>query len=101
MSQSADLAAGDPVALCGHLNDFLVRSVETGKFVTGFLAFADARTDALHFVNAGHNPPLLLRRDGSCESLEAGGLMFGVVPGTTYDSAKVAFTAAALLVLYT
>ena len=101
MSQSADLAAGDPVALCGHLNDFLVRSVETGKFVTGFLAFADARANALHFVNAGHNPPVLLRRDGSYVSLEAGGLMFGVLPGAPYESARVPFASGDLLVLYT
>lgn len=101
MSQTADLAAGDPVALCGHVNDFLVRSVESGKFVTGFLAFADARTNTLHFVNAGHNPPVLLHRDGTTQSLEAGGLMFGVMPGTPYDSARVTFTPGDLLVLYT
>jgi len=101
MSQSADLAAGDPVALCGHLNDFLVRSVEMGKFVTGFLAFADSRENVLHFVNAGHNPPVLLRHDGSTVSLEAGGLMFGVLPGAPYESASVPFTPGDLLVLYT
>lgn len=101
MSQSADLAAADPVALCRHLNDFLVRSVETGKFVTGFLAFADARANALHFVNAGHNPPVLLRHDGSHVSLEAGGLMFGVLPGAPYESARVPFSSGDLLVLYT
>ncbi len=101
MSQAGDLTAGDPVALSGHLNDFLVRSVESGKFVTAFLAFADARANALHFVNAGHNPPLLLRGDGSHASLEAGGLMLGVLPGAPYESARTSFAPGDLLLLYT
>jgi len=101
MSQAGDLAAADPVALCGHLNDFLVRSVESGKFVTAFVAFADAGANALHFVNAGHNPPVLFRHDGSHASLEAGGLMLGVLPGTPYESARTNFTPGDLLLLYT
>jgi serine phosphatase RsbU (regulator of sigma subunit) len=98
---SQDLATGDPVALSGHLNDFLLRSVEMGKFVTAFLAFADSRTGTLDYVNAGHNPPVLLRSNGSHTSLEAGGLMFGVLPGAPYAAGHTTFGPGDLLVLYT
>ncbi len=98
---SQDLAGRDPVALAGHLNDFLLRSVEMGKFVTAFLAFADVRAGTLDYVNAGHNPPLLLSADGSSATLEAGGLMFGVMPGAPYEAGRAAFRTGDLLALYT
>jgi sigma-B regulation protein RsbU (phosphoserine phosphatase) len=52
-------------------------------------------------VNAGHNPPVLLRADGSHSSLEAGGLMFGVLPGAPYAAGHTTFGPGDLLVLYT
>jgi len=98
---SQDLSTRDPVVLSGHLNEFLIKSVEMGKFVTSFLAFADSRAGTLDYVNAGHNPPLLLRADGSHASLEAGGLMFGVLPGAPYEAGHTTFGPGDLLVLYT
>jgi hypothetical protein len=96
-----DLARRDPVALATQLNDAVLRSVETGKFVTAFLAFADARDGRLDYVSAGHNPAVLRRGDGTHELLNEGGLPFGVMPDARYASGRSEFRPGDLLALYT
>jgi serine phosphatase RsbU (regulator of sigma subunit) len=98
---SQDLRAWDPVALADHLNDFLVRSVEPGKFVTAFLGFADAGAGTLDYVNAGHNPPVLWRAGGGHELLSEGGAMLGILPGAPFTPGRTRFSPGDLLVLYT
>lgn len=46
-------------------NDQLVDQNETGMFVTVFAAVLDLNTGTVHYVNAGHNSPLLMRGDGA------------------------------------
>ncbi len=48
-----------------------------GDFATLFIGILDPATGKVDFVNAGHNPPLLLRNDGRMEKLEPGGTMIG------------------------
>lgn len=46
-------------------------------FATLFLGQVDPKEDTITFCNAGHNPPLLIRKDGKVEYLEASGIMIG------------------------
>ncbi|RPH94376.1 serine/threonine-protein phosphatase, partial [candidate division KSB1 bacterium] len=55
----------------------------------------------LTFVNAGHNPPLLRRDDGSIETLEAGGLILGMMCGVQYEQATIPLRAGDVLLMYT
>jgi len=68
--------------VAARVNDFLHRSVEPGRFVTAFFGVIDGATGRLTYVNAGHNPPLLLRGSGVVEPLEAGGLILGIMAGS-------------------
>jgi len=98
---SQDLAHGDPPRLAERLNGFLNDSLDPGKFVTAFLAIVDGATGRLAYVNAGHNPPLLLRAGGTLETLEAGGTILGILPGSRYERGEATLGAGDLLVLYT
>jgi HAMP domain-containing protein len=98
---SQDIVAEPPDVLAARLNDFLHRSVDPGKFVTAFLASLDGRTGRLVFANCGHNPPMLLRADGSHEMLSAGGLILGILPGGEFTSGTTTLGPGDLLLLYT
>ena len=59
------------------------------------------RNGVLTFANAGHNPPLLLRADGTTESLIEGGVALGVLEDARYEERPVALGDGDILVLYT
>jgi sigma-B regulation protein RsbU (phosphoserine phosphatase) len=70
---------GDLLELTGHLHRQLFRSLTPEQFVTMFLAELDAETGAIRYVNAGHEPPLIIRADGSLDRLEPTGLPVGMI----------------------
>jgi sigma-B regulation protein RsbU (phosphoserine phosphatase) len=78
----------------------VVRSNTSGKFVTFFVAFVDHENGRLDYVNAGHNYPRLRRADGTLEPLTAGGLPLGMIEGTAYEAASVAFGKGDALLLF-
>ncbi len=72
------------------------------RYVTAIFARLDAASGELEFVNAGHNPGLLLLPDGATTRLiEASGTPLGLLPGTRYMPERVSFPAGARLLLYT
>ncbi len=92
--------ANDPAELASDVNEFLASSLRETEFVTAVFGFLD-RDGTFAYVNAGHNPPLLLGEDGSRTWLETGGLVLGAFPGVTYDSGRVHLQSGDRLVLYT
>lgn len=50
-------------------NDKLCGSNDAGMFVTAWMGVLELSTGRLSYVNAGHNPPLLCRKDGSFDYL--------------------------------
>ena len=99
MSQDANGLGPDRLA--ERVNDFLHRSVETGKFVTAFLGFLDAASGRLVYANAGHKPPALLRADRRVEWLAAGGTVLGIMPSSRFESGEAVLEPGDLLALYT
>jgi sigma-B regulation protein RsbU (phosphoserine phosphatase) len=71
---------------------------------TFFYAEYDARDRQLSFVNAGHNPPVILRRSNpGCQlfRLDAGGPPVGLLPNSSYEQGSLALEPGDLLVLFT
>eukprot|EP01022_Parablepharisma_sp_SALTPOND_P011971 TRINITY_DN1527_c0_g2_i1.p1 TRINITY_DN1527_c0_g2~~TRINITY_DN1527_c0_g2_i1.p1 ORF type:complete len:989 (+),score=432.16 TRINITY_DN1527_c0_g2_i1:42550-45516(+) len=62
----------DSAAACiSRVNDLLAADNEEMMFVTLFYAILDTRDGSLRYINAGHNPPFLLRADGLVEHPDA------------------------------
>ena len=62
------------------LNSLLHASGTFGKYATFFYAQLQTGTDRVTSINAGHNDPMVIRNDGSCEWLKKGGVMLGIFP---------------------
>ncbi|MCK5407881.1 MAG: serine/threonine-protein phosphatase, partial [Candidatus Krumholzibacteria bacterium] len=62
-----------------HLHRQLFRSLTPEQFVTLFLAELDGETGKLRYVNAGHEPPRVIRASGAIDSLEPTGLPIAMI----------------------
>jgi sigma-B regulation protein RsbU (phosphoserine phosphatase) len=83
------------------VNYLLWESIEQHQFVTAFYGMLDATNRTLAFVNAGHNPPLILNPDDSARFIERGGLPLGLFKDTRYYEYYLPIDAGQILVLYT
>ncbi|HET9362156.1 MAG TPA: ADOP family duplicated permease [Vicinamibacterales bacterium] len=97
--------------LAARMNDFLYRTTPGNKYATFFYARVDGDRRQLRYVNAGHNPPYLvrMRRPGADESeadppmeeLTIGGAVVGMLPGMSYEEATVDLCSGDVLLAYT
>ncbi len=84
----SDRPLGETVS---RMNDVLEHNTPSGDFITFFVAVFDPKNASLTYVNAGHNPPLVRRRDGGLEELRQGGLVLGAMPGILYREERIPF----------
>jgi serine phosphatase RsbU (regulator of sigma subunit) len=87
-------------AKLARLNNAVTRNCPTGKFVTFFMSVLDPATGEFRYSNAGHNPALVVRRDGRVEKLDQGGMVLGMLPGMTFEEAVVTVDPGDIVVLY-
>lgn len=89
--------------MTGRFNEIIYKNTPADKFVTFFWGCVDIATRKFCYVNAGHNPPMLLR--AGCdkpELLQDGGLLLGAMPTLIpYRSTTTTLAPGDLLVLYT
>jgi phosphoserine phosphatase RsbU/P len=87
-------------ALVARLNTQICRHSPSSRFITLFYGVYTPATGALTYVNAGQNPPVLRRADGSTERLGATGIALGMFEGSTYQAVDTIVGPGDLLVLY-
>ena len=83
-----------------RLNRSIHHAVRGERFITLVLIAIDRKSGDLRYVNAGHNPPYLVRSSGETEMLSVGGLLLGMFPEATYESATLKLLPGDVLVLY-
>jgi phosphoserine phosphatase RsbU/P len=100
--RTAALFTGDDLAaLLKAVNHQAYASSSEDRYATLFYGIFDGSTHILRYVNAGHNPPVVIRRDGSVHSLEIGGAPVGLFPDSEYQEGSIKVEAGDLLVAFT
>jgi phosphoserine phosphatase RsbU/P len=88
--------------LVSNLNHYACTNSQGGlRFTTAFLAEFDPTARTLHYINAGHNTPVLRRASGSVERLTYGGLPFGIQDEARYESGDLVLETGDRLVIFT
>ncbi len=91
---------GDLGAFMVRLNKATSAKCPSNRFVTFFFCVLDPATGALSYANAGHNPPILVRADGTAEMLEGGGPVLGILATAPYSEMNANLNSGDMLVLY-
>src|SRR5260370_3948761 len=66
------------------VNRYLADNIPSNRFVTLFYAELDPESGALSFLNAGHNPPLIVHAAGTVEQLASGGFPPPIQPSSPH-----------------
>ena len=83
-------------------NEKLCENNESGMFVTAWMGILNLTTGSVQFANAGHNPPLLKRTDGSFEYLKTrAGFVLAGMEGVRYRVGELTLNPGDRLFLYT
>jgi sigma-B regulation protein RsbU (phosphoserine phosphatase) len=90
----------DFAKLMHKVNVLVYEASASNRYATFFFAAWDPKTRRLECVNAGHNPPILLR-NGQVIRLEAGGPVVGLLPFAPYTEQALTLEPGDLLLLYT
>ena len=89
-------------AATARINDLTCRNTGRDKFITFFWGSLNSATKEFRYVNAGHNPPFLLRADGKIERLELGGIILGLMSTLTpYQEGSVTLASGDVIVMFT
>jgi len=91
--------ACDPAATTRRIDEFLRPLLPSNRFATAVIGHLhdDGR---LTIVNAGHCPPLILRKDGRIETIPSTGPILGILPNATWRSYQTHLDFGETLVLY-
>ena len=100
--RATGLKGMSPKDCMNYVNHLLCTESVNSMFVTVFYGMLDLETDTLHYVNAGHNPPILLRHNGSTEVFPmTDNIVLGVYDGYSFKTNSIPFLKDDTLVMYT
>jgi phosphoserine phosphatase RsbU/P len=98
---AASFTGYDGAATLGAVNRQVYESSLADRYATLFYGIFDRDTRMLRYVNAGHNPPMVIRRDGSVVWLESGGAPAGMFSDWNYEEGVVALNPGEVLIAWT
>ncbi len=68
-----------------RINRTVAQNVPANKYITFFMGRLEPQTGRLTYVNAGHNPPMLIRSSGEPETLVEGGMVLGLFDSAPFE----------------
>ena len=95
-----DAGSHDLARIVKKLNRLIHESSTANRYATLFFAIYDPGTRELRYVNAGHNPPIVLR-GGEAIHLEACGPVVGLLKDVEYEEQGLALLPGDLFIGYT
>ncbi|MGC2658870.1 MAG: SpoIIE family protein phosphatase [Bryobacteraceae bacterium] len=97
--------SGELTHLMSHLNRLIYEASAINRYATFFFGIFDPAASKFHYVNAGHNPPVLLRKSANGRSewirLDCGGPVVGLLPEVSYEQGSLLIHPGDLLLTYT
>ncbi len=85
-----------------NLNNLVFQNTSADKFVTLFCGILNPEEHTFHYINAGHNPPFLINKDGKFNTLSEGGLILGIVDYEyPYEDMTIVLSEGDLILMYT
>lgn len=84
----------------GEINQYIYDNTPANRYVTLFYSELDQQTHQLTYINAGHNPPLLVRANGKVATLDIGGFPAGITQFADYQEGRVGIEPGDVLVVY-
>jgi sigma-B regulation protein RsbU (phosphoserine phosphatase) len=96
---------GDLAAMMREVNELVYEASASNRYATFFFAQLDPASRRMSYVNAGHNPPAVVRRNGKSEAeiirLEAGGPVIGLMERCDYVQSELTMQPGDILVAFT
>jgi serine phosphatase RsbU (regulator of sigma subunit) len=99
--RAAALDGSDPAVALMRANRWITRDSESGMFVTIFYGVLDVDSGVLCYSCAGHNPPLLIRPDGTSQELSTPGIALGIIDEIKLTSSTITIQPGDTVVCYT
>lgn len=90
-----------PADALSRVNELILADSHSDLFVTMFYTVWNPATGELVYANAGHNPPILVRADGSLSELQTHGIALGVIDHIAPEGSVVQLLPGDVLLLYT
>ena len=84
-----------------QINRIVYDNTSPELFISFFVVLIDVKERTMKYVNAGHNPPFIVRQDGRVKMLSEGGLLLGVKADEEYQEGEVLLNPGDLLFMYT
>ena len=90
-----------PKELVEKVNRMMWRNTTEAKFITLFYGLLDVECKTLRYANAGHNAPILTRKDGAQVRLQQGGLILGIFEERGYEQGEIELRPGDRLIMFT
>jgi serine phosphatase RsbU (regulator of sigma subunit) len=87
--------------MVARINELIYANTDIDQYITFFVGIYNTQDHSLTYVNAGHNPPFVLQKDGQIRMLETGGLIIGALAEQKYQQETVQLSEGDLIVIYT
>ncbi len=84
-----------------RINKLVFENTPSDMFITFFMICIDPVKKHLRYVNAGHNPPFFIKKNGDEKLLTKGGLLFGVVENADYEEGEIPLQSGDMILMYT
>ena len=90
----------DILTTISHLNNIIAKTTDSNLFVTSFTLLVDVKNMKASYINAGHNPPFILRGNKILD-LKESSIVVGLFPDSPYTIAEVELKKNDLIIMYT
>ena len=84
-----------------RINNHIFRNTSSSEFITLFIGAWEPSTGLFHYINAGHNPPFMIDKNGNITTLGATGLILGVLPDQQYERKLIKIEPGSVITIFT